>query len=934
MRRAILVLGFLGWVLAGASGCGDHEPGMPGVARRKPVSTNPDGLGGAGTTEPPLADAGLVPSYAGSDAGSTEPEPPDAQVVVPPVIPQVRFVAADTLASALVRAGEPIVVTCLLVDDAQRTQVPGLDVKFLAKVLDAGAAEARPDGTFTAVRAGEIRISCEFPALGFADPTPAVVKVIPGSPARAEVSLDRAALSAGESVAATCSVLDAWNNAIANAQPSLRSIPEDARNTIAGLQGTYTRAGSYDVHCVADGTASPAAKLEVRAALPANLTIARVPEQLTYSVRQKIGLSSQVNDRFGNAITNASVSVTSDPAGSFDSAGSVSYSKAGTYRLTATVAPPTEGSVELTKTAEVLVDSSGPKVNCDAPLDGELLTRSPGDSLTLQGTVTDPSGVQELRVNGVPVDVDAANHFSAKLTSEFGVNFVSLVATDAGGRKTTRNCAYLVANDWAADDTSVGDNLSYRLRQDAVDDGSRQDFDSLADVLHAGLASPGLRDAVHAAMLERANLKSGCDQLLGDVCLLRSKVTYLDTQLDGPNSVSLKLVDGGIASSTRIENLRLKIGVEVEVPGLGYQRVGWFIFQSIDVATVFEIGVEAGRPRVRVRPGSTTSAIGRIDTDFPGVEGQVLDTVVELLGGIVRDYVALRVQAYVADSLGAGLDSVVSGINISNLGTQFEVAPLDSGAPIPLRFAAEFSSVSTSPERILFGFGTRFGGPTTNTRPALGVPLETRQRLFDVSGAEAVGVAIDENVLAQGVYALWRAEYFDASITPNASDLALPEGVRVGMSVALPPVVQVVGTRIRVSLGKVNALLDYAGRTGAPIPINLGARASMAVSLDSGAFKFDDFVLDELHVSIDAPELDDGIRIVFEAMLPKLVEYVVGNTLAKALPGFPMPTLPLGSVASSFGFPTGAALGIATPSFSAEPPRLVLRGNSALVSPE
>lgn len=104
----------------------------------------------------------------------------------------------------------------------------------------------------------------------------------------------------------------------------------------------------------------------------------------------------------------------------------------------------------------------------------------------------------------------------------------------------------------------------------------------------------------------------------------------------------------------------------------------------------------------------------------------------------------------------------------------------------------------------------------------------------------------------------------------------------------------------------------------------------MAVHLVGSALVFDDFLVDELHLSIDALDIDPLTRALLELVVPSILEYVVRNTLADALPALPIPTLALGSAVSVYGLPEGAALGIDQPAFSIEAPHFVLRGNSTL----
>ena len=56
------------------------------------------------------------------------------------------------------------------------------------------------------------------------------------------------------------------------------------------------------------------------------------------------------------------------------------------------------------------------------------------------------------------------------------------------------------------------------------------------------------------------------------------------------------------------------------------------------------------------------------------------------------------------------LDGLLSGLDISTLGSTFNVPGLDGGT-IPINFGVGFSSVDTSPARMLISIGSRFRAP-------------------------------------------------------------------------------------------------------------------------------------------------------------------------------------------------------------------------------
>src|SRR5690606_25654701 len=162
--------------------------------------------------------------------------------------------------------------------------------------------------------------------------------------------------------------------------------------------------------------------------------------------------------------------------------------------------------------------------------------------------VADLTGVTEVRVNGTAVAVEPSGAFTTTLPTRFGINFVDLASVDGAGRESSRTCAFLIADAWAPDDRTTSDILSMRLRQAACGGTSRgHGLDSRADILHAALNRPGLRNTLHSPLRASNPRKpSGCDQTVRGVCVLRSEVIYRNLENNGPNTVSLTLVDGGL----------------------------------------------------------------------------------------------------------------------------------------------------------------------------------------------------------------------------------------------------------------------------------------------------------------------------------------------------------------------------------------------------
>jgi hypothetical protein len=849
----------------------------------------------------------------------------DAAVFVP--------VAVDTVASTRVNAGQPLVATCVLIDEEGEEHALPPELEASYRVAPEGSFDVT-DGTIIPIRTGLLEVSCRINELGLVDESPALVAVVPAQPFEVITHLEPDSIVAGDTFTASCEVFDPYGNEITDALPAMRAEPSDHGNTFTELVGTFQRAGRFEVFCDVDGAETRGAMLEVRPGLPASIVISRVPEQSVYAIGQTVDIARVVADEYGNVIPDAVAPVTSSPfrgLGEQLGDGRFRFFYDGVYTLTARVQQPTHNGEDLSATTTVVVDQNGPAIGCDDPYDGAILNIPPGTLVNFRGTVNDLSGVNRLTVNGINAQLDGDGSFHAAINTRYGINFIDIAAVDGTGREASRTCAFLVANRWAPDDRTLSDTVSLRLRQPAVDDSNRADgLDSFADILSTVLNSRGLVETLHSQLLAANPLKpSACDEDVWGVCVLRSAVVYLDSQVGGPNSVTLTLVNGGIQASVRIENLRVRIRVYGHVAGIPYDTTGWVTFRSIDVSAIFDTRLSGGRPQMNVRSGSVSASVGTISTNFSGIDGAIIDIVVSLFQGTVRNLVRDLVRDWITNNFDRVLDGVLGGLDIDSLGTTFDVPRLDGGN-LRVTFGIGFSTLDTTPSRMLFGIGTRLYAPATQARPTFGAPVQVNTRLLDASGTQTTAVAMHEAVLSQALHALWRGGFFDATLS-SATVNGLPQGMSATISTGLPPVpILRSDGRVELQLGAVYMRLVYPAIFPQPVDVMLGARASMTVSLAGEDLTFGDFRIEELFFSTNLASLDMATRDTIEGFLRRLLERVMWSALEGALPAIPIPSFPIPASLGGFGLPVGAELGITTPTLGREAPHFVLRGGFAV----
>lgn len=851
--------------------------------------------------------------------------------------PEMISPSVETIAPMQVIAGDPIAVTCTLtegtVDEPITTMVQGELV-----VMDEMSV-TRSGGGLIARKVGTVMIACKLPDRDLIDTTPASVEILVGEAANIVTEINPAPVTAGETITATCTVYDSQANIITDAQPTLELSPTDGGNTITDLTAEMTRAGNYVGRCVLPGTTTNNYPFTVNPALPATIAIAKSPDLQVYAIGDIITVTHVVTDRFGNEITTAMVDKTSTPLTGVGPTVPMPpqqwvYNGEGTYRVDADVTDPTQDDLPVHASVVITVNSLGPAIVCGSPGDGTMVNHTPGTNRTITGTATDVSGVTSVRVNGALATLGSGGAFSRSIPTRFGINFVKIEAFDAFNVPTTKYCSFLAANQWGSTTSTTGDIVSLRLTQAAVDDGNRSGaLGSFGDILHTVLNSQGLEDALHNALLAANPLKpSSCDQQVCVfglcTCVLRSAINYQSSSFNGARTANLTLVQDGLNTTARIENLRVRLRVNGTAAGIGFDTTGNVDIASVQIGMILDPSISGGAPRVTVRPSSTSVAVGSISTNFSGIDGFIINIAVSIANGAVRDLVANTLRSYVQNNFDSVLDGVLGGLDISTLGSTFNVPRLSGGGTIPLTFGVAFSSISTTPTRMLFGMGTRMSSSTANAFPTLGVPIQPGGILLDPTTSTNTAVAVHVALLNQALHALWKANFLRVTIPGTA--IGLPSTVSIALTGRLPPVVTLTGTNTaELSLGAVDAVVQYPGLP-ANTAVTFGARAHTSVSLVGNDLVFGGFVLDEVRVSSDLFTLDATELQTLEDAFADVAQTIITQSLNNAIPAIPIPAFEIPSSLGTFGLPVGEELSIVNPTLQSQGQHFVLRGSFGL----
>ncbi len=862
---------------------------------------------------------------------------PTASAAPPPVV------AAVTSAPSSVAAGDTIVVSCVLVDATGKVLQPTADDAQEIVFSPADSVATDMDGNTIAVRAGQVDVRCAFPSLSVGDPTGAEIAITPGPIASVDTDVSATSVVAGGDLSATCTAYDAFGNLVPSSDATLTSTPTDGGNTVTGLQGTFTRAGLYDLACTIPGAASQSVEVEVVPGPPATIVVTPNPTKALYPVGSVVTVETLVSDAFNNPITDAPTDYASMPAASAALGEQhFQYLADGFYTLQATVPPPTTTGSPLVAQVQIEVGGIGPVIDCDSPDDGTMLNMAPGASVAFQGTVNSPNGVANVTVNGNPAMLSGTS-FSAPITTRFGINFADIVATDPFGVESTRTCSFLVSQQWAGETSLYADTIDLKLTQSAVDDGNRSgNVNSFGDMLYKVANSAGLSSAIDSGLSAANPLKpSSCDSqtctFLGCVCWYSSGIEYQGLSLPGPQTVDLTLVNGGIAVHAHVPNVGVKLRVHGDVGPVPYDTSGWATFSYLDVQMTLDTSLSGGTLHASIHPGSVVTTVGTVNTSFSGVDGWIINNVVvPLEQGTLQNTVKNLVTNFVSNNFNAVIDGVLSGLNISTLGTSFNVPHLDGTGTIPLSFGVGFSSLSTTPSRMLVGLSSRLTAPAAQALPSLGVPIPSGTVLDDtaINAPGSAAVAVQVGVLNQALHALWRGGMFNATLTGTKLGNGVPAAAGVKITTLLPPVADLSGNAVELSFGSLDLELTYPGLFGGmdsngnplpPLDVELGGRATSTPVLSGNSLQFGGLTLTELHFSTGDVSLDASTNQVITTLLQNLMQQLVIQSLNNALPALPIPAFQLPSSLQAYGVGPGK-LGLVNMSLGFDPRDFVLRG--------
>jgi hypothetical protein len=796
-----------------------------------------------------------------------------------------RITAVETIAARSLTAGDEVAVRCEARDEAGDL-VEDSSLEFAARFAPADSFVMR-DGALVVVTAGQASVTCSLPQHGIVGQA-ARITVRPAAAARTRATVPRRVVSAGESFEAECLVEDVYGNRIDTADVTLATDPSSAGIVVNGLTARPTVAGDYLATCLVPGATDVISDaFQVAPALPARLHTTLWPWQQSYGTDDVIDVLTIVSDPFGNRISDPSLSLsTSERTHTF---GGTSFRPTveGRQTVTVRVTGPTYEGRGLSETSSFVADDNAPLVACTSPAPGSILRSvRAGDDVHIVGRFRDSGGVRQVRVEGSAARLDygqgqgrTVGQFSSTVTAVEGLNSVLVRASDGYGRTSNQLCHFIVARSAVHSDLFLADGASLMLGPDALDDGNRDDLDSITDLLQVIMDSDLIVDEVWDRLYQR---QEGRDQWRNPGATNCNHVRYNaeGVEMSLNRYVAVSAVPEGLQVEIETDWFAVDGRISARAACIRSSTNGRVYLRDLRLSLTLSVQVEAGVPRVEiaVRDGVRLArvSVGDVTTHFRGLDGDIVDLVSAYFSNRLSGLVSSFFQGILVSKVKDVTDRMVSSTDLE-LPASFTV-PRPDGERFEINALVSATSASADARGLRLGLGTRFQAENPVRSSASGlVPVVAATPAAD---ADQIRAAVHPGLPSQVLHALWTAGYFDGEYGNGAGS--------VSATTALPPVVSIPAPgRIRVSIGGVEARATLNG-FGEVVRVvgDVSVEASVRRTADGGLT----LVRPEVDLRIVAP--DEQIPQAQIDRATRLLELYLTGAVANALASAPVAPVP------------------------------------------
>ena len=243
----------------------------------------------------------------------------------------------------------------------------------------------------------------------------------------------------GQKISVTCLPMDADDRVLKDITTKVVVIP-DVGYLLKGKTLRFLRPGNWEVYCQAgsgkqiirDKTPVP---VEIYPGAPTKLVVDWSPIAIWYPINRPVVFKASLQDAFGNKIQDAHFSYQAFPKSGVDvaSAPTFQFLKQGTFWVQISGWSPSDPKKKvLTEIIPIEVDGLGPKITLTYPKINEMIDGP--ELIQIHGKVSDVgSGVRSVKFNGKLLELSEKGEFEAWVPCEWGLNFISIQATDLAG---------------------------------------------------------------------------------------------------------------------------------------------------------------------------------------------------------------------------------------------------------------------------------------------------------------------------------------------------------------------------------------------------------------------------------------------------------------------------------------------------------------------
>lgn len=552
----------------------------------------------------------------------------------------------------------------------------------------------------------------------------------------------------------------------------------------------------------------------------------------------------------------------------------------------------------------------GSELRCDSPANGELVDLVPGARISIHGTA---SGLVDVRVNGELVPVAADHTFSTTVAGRYGLSFVELSGTDGAGATHSELCAFLGAERWLEEGERFDEALALRFEPPG--------FNKLTSLIPPWLDANIVPRLDSSLLAGNPIFQSNCGAVGSCVTELR----YLSLVATFDPGVKIRFTSQASLNVTVQMDLRVRLRVRSKLFGVTRPSVdGEVIFTNALIDGEVRVGIDpaTGRPRAHGESINSTE-FGTISTQFTGLDPELLDTV----ASVTQEIIAERLRA---DVLGGSVDlfeGLFAGLDVVLPASGFPVQRLDGTGNVTVdleqRWGVELRNNGLTLSTAL-SLREPSPPPAATGRiplPIAADPANGSARLeVDVWSATQVGV------FNQVLQALWRAGLFDGTIDGAALGPGLPAETSVSVELGTMPVVTGFDPDglIGLDMGALDLLVAGPGFPPG-VRVTAGARTHARASLLSDDLAFDDFAIDEVHISTGSVTLDAASRATLQHIVERLFVKLADVALNDSLPVLPAPSITIPASLGAYGLPVGTRL-VGSPRLVTEAHHVFLEG--------